>query len=83
MDLQPFVRPWPFFDFLIAYTVGRTPLTGDQPVARQLPTHRTTEPQNKRTQTSVPSVGFQPTIPVCERAKTVNVSDCSATVIGF
>jgi hypothetical protein len=26
-------------------TVGRTPWTGDQPVARQLPTHRTTQTQ--------------------------------------
>jgi hypothetical protein len=32
-----------FFSFLILYTVGRTPWTGDQPVARPLPTHRTTQ----------------------------------------
>jgi hypothetical protein len=31
-----------FFSFLILYRVGRTPWTGDQPVARLLPTHRTT-----------------------------------------
>jgi hypothetical protein len=37
-----------FFSFLIIYTVGRTPWPGDKPVARPLPTHRTT--QNKRTQ---------------------------------
>jgi hypothetical protein len=29
-----------FFSFLILYTVGMTPWTGDQPVARPLPTHR-------------------------------------------
>jgi hypothetical protein len=29
-----------FFSFLILYTVGRTPWTGDQPVARPLPAHR-------------------------------------------
>jgi hypothetical protein len=29
--------PWPFFHFLDLYTVGRTPWTGDQPVARPLP----------------------------------------------
>jgi hypothetical protein len=40
-----------FFSFLILYTVGRTPSTGDQPVARPLPTHRTTQTQNKRTHT--------------------------------
>jgi hypothetical protein len=39
-----------FFSFLILYTVGRTPWTGDQPVARPLPTHRTTQTHNKRTQ---------------------------------
>jgi hypothetical protein len=32
--------PWPLFQFLNLYTVGRTPWTGDQPVARPLPTHR-------------------------------------------
>jgi hypothetical protein len=42
-----------FFSFLIFYTVGRTPWTGDQPVARPLPTHRTTQTQNKCTQTSM------------------------------
>jgi hypothetical protein len=30
------------------YADGRTPLTGDQPVARPLPTHKTTQTQNKR-----------------------------------
>jgi hypothetical protein len=39
-----------FFSFLILYTVGRTPWTRDQPFARPLPTHRTTQTQNKRTQ---------------------------------
>jgi hypothetical protein len=42
---------WPLFEFLILYTFGRTPWTGDQPISRQLPTHRTTQSQNKRTQT--------------------------------
>jgi hypothetical protein len=37
-----------FSVFLILYTVGRTPWTGDQPVARRLPTHRTTQTHNKR-----------------------------------
>jgi hypothetical protein len=31
-----------FFSFLILYAAGRTPWTGDQPVARPLPTQRTT-----------------------------------------
>jgi hypothetical protein len=54
MALQTFVGPWPLFQFLNLYTVGRTTWTGDQPVARPLPTHRTTQTQDKRTQTSVP-----------------------------
>jgi hypothetical protein len=29
----------------------------------------------------MPLVGFEPTIPVFERAKTFHVSDCAATVI--
>jgi hypothetical protein len=37
-----------FFSFLILYTVGRTPWTGNQPVARPLPKHRITQAQNKR-----------------------------------
>jgi hypothetical protein len=70
-----------FFSFLILYTVGRTPWTGDQPVARPLPTRRTTQTQ-KRKQTSMPRVGFELTIPLFERAKTVHALDRAATVIG-
>jgi hypothetical protein len=55
-----------FFSFLILYTVGRTPWTGDQPVARPLPTHRTTQTQNKGTQTSMHWLGFEHTIPAFE-----------------
>jgi hypothetical protein len=43
---RPF-GPWPLFSFFIFYTVGRTPWTGDQPVARQLPAHGTPQSQNK------------------------------------
>jgi hypothetical protein len=35
MVLQPFVVPWPLLSFrILFYTVGRTPWTSDQPVAR-------------------------------------------------
>jgi hypothetical protein len=34
--------------------------------------------QNKRTQTSIPRVGFEPMIPVLERAKTVHALDRAA-----
>jgi hypothetical protein len=78
MALQHF-GPWPFFSFLILYTVGRSPWTGDQPVARPLPTYT----QNKRTQTSMPRVGFKPTIPVFERAKTIHAPHRAAAVTGI
>jgi hypothetical protein len=69
--------PWPLFHFLNLYTVGRTPWTGDQPVA-----HRRTQEQNNCTQTSMPRVGFEPTIPVFELAKTVHSLGRVAIVIG-
>jgi hypothetical protein len=83
MALQSF-GPWPLFlfRFVILYTVGRTPWTGDQPIARPLPTNRTTQTQNKRTQTSMPRVGYEPTIPMFERMKTVHALDCAAALIG-
>jgi hypothetical protein len=64
------------------YTVGRTPWTGNQPVARPLLAHRTAQIQSKGTQTSMPQVKFAPTIPALERAKTVHVLDRVATVTG-
>jgi hypothetical protein len=77
---SPFLNLGRFLSFLSLYTGGRTPWKGDQPVARPLPTRTTT--QNKRTQTSMPWVGFEPTIPVFKRAKTVRALDRAATVIG-
>jgi hypothetical protein len=85
MSLEPFLLGLGrFLRFLNLYTVGRTIWTGDQPVARPLPIHRTTQTQNKRTQYrhSIPLVGFEPTIPAFERAKTVHALDRAATVIG-
>jgi hypothetical protein len=73
---------WLLFPFLNLYAVGRTPWTGDQPVARSLPTHRTTQTQNKYPQISTPQVGFEPKIPVLERPKTVHALDRASTVIG-
>jgi hypothetical protein len=41
MALQPFVGPWPLLQFrYLFYTDGMTPWTGDQPLAKTLPTHR-------------------------------------------
>jgi hypothetical protein len=83
MPLQSFVGPWPIYKFLNVYTIGKTPWTGDQPVARPLPTYRTTQTRNKRIQTSMPRVGLDPKIPEFERTKTVHPSDRVATVIGI
>jgi hypothetical protein len=71
-----------FFSSLMFYVVGRTPWTGDQPVARPLPAHRATPKQDKRTQTSMPRVEFESTTPVFQRAKTVHVFDRAVIVIG-
>jgi hypothetical protein len=68
--LQLLFVPGRFFSFVILYTFGRTSWTGNQPVTRPLPTHRTTQTQNTRTQISMPQVGFELTILVLERAKT-------------
>jgi hypothetical protein len=57
-------------------------LTGDQPVVRTLPAHGTAQTGNKRTQTFMPQVVFEPMIPVFQLAKTVITLDCTATVIG-
>jgi hypothetical protein len=60
-----------FFNFLILYRVSRTPSTGDQPVARSLPTHATTRIENNRTKTPMPWMRFEPRIPAFERPKTM------------
>jgi hypothetical protein len=65
--------------FLYPKAAGRTPWTGDQPVARPLPT----QTQNKRTQTSMPQVGFEPTTPAFERAKSFHALDRAVTVCHF
>jgi hypothetical protein len=49
MSLQPLLGPGLFFNsVVIFYTDGSTPWTSDKPVARPLPTHRTTQTQNIR-----------------------------------
>jgi hypothetical protein len=81
MALQPF-ETWLLLSFLILYTVGRTPWTGDQPLVKSRYLHTEQHKQNKRTQTSMLEVGFEPTIPASEWAKTVHVLERAATVIG-
>jgi hypothetical protein len=83
MTLQSFVRSWRFFSFLILYTVGRAHWTRDQPVARPLPTHRTTETQHKCTQTSMLEWNSKPRSQRSnKRGNTVHALDLAATVIG-
>jgi hypothetical protein len=74
--------PWPLFSFLIYTQFCKTPRTGYEPVARPLPTRRTIQTRNKCTQTYMPRVGFETTIPEFEQAKTVHALDRAATVIG-
>jgi hypothetical protein len=71
-----------FFSFLFLYIVGRTPWTGDQPFGSRY-LHTEQHKENKSTQTSMPWVGFEPTIPAFERAKTVLAFDRADTVISF
>jgi hypothetical protein len=66
-------RRWALVAFSVSWSytqpaglLGR----GISPSARPLPTHRTTQTQNKRTQTSAPWVWFDPTIPASEGTKT-------------
>jgi hypothetical protein len=51
-----------FSSFLILYTVGMTPWTGDQPVVRSLPTRQQKHRING--QPSMPRMEFEPTIPM-------------------
>jgi hypothetical protein len=70
-----------FYRFLIMHTVGKSPWTGEQPVAKPLTTYRPTQTQNKRTKTSMPCVRFDPMIPAFKWAKTVHSLDLAVTVI--
>jgi hypothetical protein len=67
-----------FFSFLIFLHSRQDPF--DRGLVRR---KDATSTQNKRTQTSMPRVGFQPTIPGFERANPVHALDSAATVIGY
>jgi hypothetical protein len=75
------IRPSGLFSFRIylelwiLHRVGRTPWTGDQPVARLLPTQ-----DNKNV--PMPAVGFEPTILVFGEKKTFHALDRTANVVG-
>jgi hypothetical protein len=69
---------WPPFQLLNPIHSRYDSLDGGS--ARHKATQQHT--RNKRTQTSMPRVRFEPTTPVFERAKTVQALDRAATVIG-
>jgi hypothetical protein len=87
MALQPFVRPWPLFQFLELFTqlVGLLGRGISPSQGRYLHTaqHSTAQTQNKSTHTSMPRVGFEFMISVFERAKIVHALDLAATVVGL
>jgi hypothetical protein len=69
-----------FFSFLICTKAAGLLGRGISPSQRHY-LHRTTQTENKRIQTSMRWVGFQPTIPVFKRAKTLHALDRTATLI--
>jgi hypothetical protein len=75
-------RPFSLFSSLIIYTIGRIPWTGDQPVAKPLPIHKSTKAENKHIQTSMLRVGFEPTSQVFFWVKTFHALEHAAIVIG-
>jgi hypothetical protein len=70
-----------FFSFLIFNKVRRIPWTGDQPVARPLPAHRTTQTQNKHTDIHASS-GIRTHDPSFRASEAVHALDRAATVTG-
>jgi hypothetical protein len=83
MALQPFAGPWELFQFLNPIYSRYDSLEGGS-VRRKATTytHTTTQTQNKRTQTSVPRMGFEHTVPPFKREKRAHALDRAATVIG-
>jgi hypothetical protein len=82
MALQPFVDLSRFFSFLFLYTVGR--LLGRW-ISPSQGRYLLTEQHKHRTNahTSMPRVGFEPTIPVFERAKTVHALDRAYNAVWY
>jgi hypothetical protein len=79
MAVQPLWTLGRFFSFLICTQSEGLLGRGVSP-SRDCYIH--TE-QDKCTQTSMPPVGLEPTVPVSEPAKTVHALDRAATVIGI
>jgi hypothetical protein len=85
MPLQPFFGPWPLTQFRNHFLqpVGLLGRVISPSQDHYIYTGQHKHKSNAYThQTSMPSVGFEPTIPASERAKTVHALDRAATVIG-
>jgi hypothetical protein len=68
------------YSSLIMYTIARTHWVGDQLAVRPLPTQDNAN--TEWTQTNIMlRVGFEPTTPVFERAKTFHAVDPAAAVL--
>jgi hypothetical protein len=78
MALQPFVGPWPLFQFRNPVYSRYNSLNGGS-ARRKAATYT----YNKSTKTSMPRVEFEPMTIVFERAKTVHALHCEATVNGL
>jgi hypothetical protein len=81
MALQPFVGPWPLFQFLELLHSHQDSLDGGS-ARRKAAIYTGEHKQNKRRGTSMTRVGFEPMIAVSERAKKILALDCAATLIG-
>jgi hypothetical protein len=84
MALQPVVGSWPLLQFRnLFYTVSRTTWTSDQPVARPLPIHRTTQTCIKHTHRH-PCLEWDSNSRSLRPSKQdIHTLDCAATVIGL
>jgi hypothetical protein len=81
--LQPFVGPWSLLQFRNHFTqlVGLLGRGISPSQGHYLHTQDNTNTEQTHTQTSMPWVGFEPTIPAFKRAKTVHALDRAGTVI--
>lgn len=68
VTLQPIVRPLTLLSFLIHCVIEKSTWIGFS-LTRPLPSHRTTQTRNKRTQTSMPIVRFELAILMFKRGR--------------
>lgn len=71
-----------FFNFMLLYAINSNPWTVGQYDARPLIKNRITQTQNRRTQTYMSRIGFEPTTSVYERMETIYALDRLATEVG-